>query len=279
MYRTGDLVRYRRAGELEYLGRLDQQVKLRGFRIELGEIEAALLSHGAVGQSAVIVREDEGGEKRLVGYVVLESGTEVTAWQQELRGHLRERLPEYMIPAALVRLEALPLTTNGKLDRRALPEPEATGEERELANVTSVVEEVLCGLWQEVLRVKAVGLGDNFFELGGHSLLATQLLSRVREAFGVEVTLRKLFEEPTVTGLAAHIEQLLKQGIEVTTPPITRSVAGWTTAVVVCAAAAVVHRPVGSRAVRSTTCRWPWRYVETGRCGAGADADGSGAAA
>ena len=123
LYRTGDLVRYRRAGELEYLGRLDQQVKLRGFRIELGEIETALLSHGAVSNCAVIVRDENGGEKQLVGYVVLESEMAVDQqWQRELREHLRQRLPEYMIPAAFVQLEALPLTTNGKLDRRALPD-------------------------------------------------------------------------------------------------------------------------------------------------------------
>ena len=223
MYRTGDLVRYRRAGELEYLGRLDQQVKLRGFRIELGEIETALLSHAMVSQCAVTVREDDGCEKRLVGYVVLEPETHMDQqWQRKLREYLRQRLPEYMIPAVFVQLDALPLTANGKLDRRALLVPETTKHERELPIAITAVDEVLLGLWQEVLRVKTVGLSDNFFELGGHSLLATQLLSRVREAFSVEVTLRKLFEEPTVGGLATRIEQLLKQGTGVTAPSITR---------------------------------------------------------
>ena len=225
MYRTGDLVRYRRTGELEYLGRLDQQVKLRGYRIELGEIESALLSHSGISKCVVIAREESKGQKRLVGYVVLDEAGELDQqWQRELREHLRKRLPEYMIPAAFVQLEALPLTANGKLDRRALPAPEATENRREteLPITATAVEEVLLGLWQEVLRVKVVGRGDNFFEFGGHSLLATQLLSRAREAFGVEVTLRKLFEEPTVAGLAAHIEQLLKDGTGITAPPVTR---------------------------------------------------------
>ena len=228
MYRTGDLVRHRRTGELEFLGRLDQQVKLRGYRIELGEIESALLSHSAISKCVVIAREEANGEQRLVSYVVLEEGSEAGEWQRELREHLRQRLPEYMIPAAFVRLEALPLTANGKLDRRALPAPEVTQEssEAEWPVTTTAVEEVLLGLWQEVLRVKAMGLGDNFFEFGGHSLLATQLLSRVREAFGVEVALRKLFEEPTVAGLASHIEHLLSHGAGVATTPLMKVVRG-----------------------------------------------------
>src|SRR6185312_12506173 len=216
-----------------YLGRLDQQVKVRGYRSELGEIEAALLSHAAVSKCAVTLREEVNNEKRLVGYVVLTEASEVELpvareWQRELREHVRQRLPEYMMPAALVRLEALPLTVNGKLDRRALPNPEAAAMERSAAwsaawpVTTTAVAEVLQGMWQEVLRVAAVGLEDNFFELGGHSLLATQLLGRVREAFGVEVALRKLFEEPTVAGLAAHIEQLLREGVGVAAPPLTR---------------------------------------------------------
>src|SRR6185312_3136046 len=216
-----------------YLGRLDQQVKVRGYRSELGEIEAALLSHAAVSKCAVTLREEVNNEKRLVGYVVLTEASEVELpvareWQRELREHVRQRLPEYMMPAALVRLEALPLTVNGKLDRRALPNPEAAAMERSAAwsaawpVTTTAVAEVLQGMWQEVLRVAAVGLEDNFFELGGHSLLATQLLGRVREAFGVEVALRKLFEEPTVAGLAAHIEQLLREGVGVAAAPLRR---------------------------------------------------------
>src|SRR6185312_2515297 len=232
LYRTGDQARYRRSGELEYLGRLDQQVKVRGYRIELGEIEAALLSHAAVSKCAVTLREEVNNEKRLVGYVVLTEASEVELpvareWQRELREHVRQRLPEYMMPAVLVRLEALPLTVNGKLDRRALPNPEAAVEWSAAWSAawpvtTTAVAEVLQGMWQEVLRVAAVGLEDNFFELGGHSLLATQLLGRVREAFGVEVALRKLFEEPTVAGLAAHIEQLLREGVGVAAAPLRR---------------------------------------------------------
>ena len=223
LYRTGDEGRYLADGRIEYLGRRDQQVKVRGYRIELGEIEAALLSHAAV-QECVVLARAEAEEQRLVGYVVLEPEVAVDQWQRELREHVRQRLPEYMVPAAFVRLEALPLTANGKLDRRALPAPETIdqGSEAEWPVATTAVEEILLGLWQEVLRVTAVGLDDNFFDLGGHSLLATQLLSRVRDAFGVEVALRKLFEEPTVAGLAAHVEQLLSHGAGVVAPPVTR---------------------------------------------------------
>jgi amino acid adenylation domain-containing protein len=226
LYHTGDAARNLADGQIEYLGRLDQQVKLRGCRIELGEIEAALLSHAGVRECVVLARVEANSEQRLVGYVVLHEEAAVTSrqLQAQLREHLRQQLPEHMIPGVFVQLDALPLTANGKLDRRALPAPEAKQKDREAEwpLTATAVEEVLLGLWQEVLRVKAVGLGDNFFELGGHSLLATQLLSRVREAFGVEVALRKLFEEPTVAGLGAHVEQLLKQGAGVAAPPITR---------------------------------------------------------
>ena len=190
-----------------------------------GRSRSALLSHTAISKCVVIAREESRGQKRLVGYVVLDEAGELDQqWQRELREHLRQRLPEYMIPSAYVWLDALPLTANGKLDRRALPAPEAQSESSETELPSTIVEEVLQGLWQEVLRVKVVGLGDNFFDLGGHSLLATQLLSRVREAFGVEVTLRKLFEEPTMAGLASHVEQLLSHGARVATPPLTKVV-------------------------------------------------------
>ena len=173
-------------------------MKIRGFRIEPGEIEAVLSAHAAVREARVIVREDQPGEKRLVAYVV--GGVEAAA----LREHLRESLPEYMVPAAFVVLEQLPLTPNGKLDVKALPAPElASAEDRYVAPRTPV-EEVLAGIWAEVLRLERVGVNDSFFELGGHSLLATRVVSRIRAVFAVELPLRALFEGPTVAELAVR---------------------------------------------------------------------------
>ena len=207
LYRTGDLARFLPDGNIEFLGRMDHQVKLRGFRVELGEIESVLNSHPDLRESVVVLRED-GTDKRLIGYVVANENAAVTA--TELRGYLKERLPEYMLPAAFVVLEKLPLTANQKVDRRALP---ALEQERADGGVDyvaprTVVEEVLVGLWEDVFGVKQVGVYDDFFELGGHSLLATQLMSRVRQSFGVEVALRRIFETPTIAALAENIEEL-----------------------------------------------------------------------
>jgi acyl carrier protein len=210
MYRTGDLGRWLPDGTIEFLGRNDHQVKVRGFRIELGEIEARLLEHPEVREAVVLAREDAPGDKRLVAYYVGAEGAEAEA----LHAHLSKRLPEYMVPAAYVRLEALPLTPNGKVDRRALPAPElASAEERYVAPRTPV-EEVLAGIWAEVLRLERVGVEESFFELGGHSLLATRAVSRVREAFGVELPLRAIFESPTVAGLAPQVETLVLERVE-----------------------------------------------------------------
>ncbi|HVR99977.1 MAG TPA: non-ribosomal peptide synthase/polyketide synthase [Thermoanaerobaculia bacterium] len=221
LYRSGDLGRRLADGDVEYLGRIDLQVKVRGFRIELGEIEAALSNCAGIREAVVIVREDEPGDRRLVAYVVGE--TEVPS-ASELREALRQRLPEHMVPADFVSLEALPLTVNGKVDRAGLPAPDrsgaelATGEER----MRSPFEEVLSGIWEEVLRRERVGTEENFFELGGHSLLATQVMSRIRQAFGVELPLRILFERPTVSGLADEVERGLRGGESAETPPIVR---------------------------------------------------------
>jgi amino acid adenylation domain-containing protein len=205
MYRTGDLARWRGDGELEFLGRADQQLKIRGFRIEPGEIEAVLLGHPAVAQAAVIAREDRQGDKRLVGYVVAQSGQ--PADPALLRSHVAQSLPDYMVPGAIMVLEALPLTPNGKLNRKALPVPDfrtssgATWRAPRIAR-----EEILCGLFAETLAVPQVGIEDNFFELGGHSLLATRLVSRIRATLGVELPIRSLFEAPTVAELAERLD-------------------------------------------------------------------------
>jgi len=210
LYRTGDLARYRAGGEIEFLGRIDGQVKLRGYRIELGEVEAVLTQHAGVREAAA-VREDVAGDRRLVAYVVAQEGQGADAGELfgALRGHLKERVPEYMVPQSFVLLAELPLTPSGKVDRRALPEPEAARPELEASFVAprNAVEEVVAGIWGEVLRVGRVGVYDNFFELGGHSLLATQVISRVRRALRVELPLRTLFEDPTVAGLGLAVIQ------------------------------------------------------------------------
>jgi amino acid adenylation domain-containing protein len=218
LYHTGDRARYRADGNLEFLGRLDQQVKVRGFRIELGEIEAVLGSHPGVRDCVVLAREDVAGDRRLVAYVV--GGGARPPGGAELRRHLQSRLPEPMIPSAFVILAALPLTPNGKVDRKALPAPERTGTAG-YAAPSGPVAELLAGIWAEVLGLERVGVHASFFELGGHSLLATRLLARVRQVLGVDVPLRALFAEPTADGLAAHIALLQAEGGGAGLPPLT----------------------------------------------------------
>ena len=218
LYATGDLGYYRGDGSVEFLGRRDHQVKLRGYRIELEEIEAALSEHAAMKRCAVIMREDEPGEKRLVAYVVPASG--ISPDGTELHQYLRMKLPEYMAPSAFVELTALPLTPNGKLDRKALPAPAASKKADEEARPLTPVEEIVAGIFAEVLRQERVGVEEDFFDLGGHSLLATQAISRVREALGVEIGLRVLFESPTVAGLAEALEQERRVGKPLEAPSI-----------------------------------------------------------
>jgi len=206
MYRTGDQVKWGRNGSLEFLGRLDQQVKVRGYRIELGEIEAQLASHAEVQACAVVVREDQSGSRQVVAYVA--GGVTV----EELRGYLKSKLPEYMVPSIFVQLESLPLTANGKIDRKALLSmPEAHASAQYVAP-RNVVEEQLCAIWVDVLGVKQVGVEDNFFELGGHSLLATRVISRVQQIFPVKLRLRVIFQTPTVCRLAQEVENAMKSG-------------------------------------------------------------------
>jgi amino acid adenylation domain-containing protein len=207
MYRTGDLARFRPDGQIEFLGRMDHQVKIRGYRIELGEIETVVGEHEGVRECVAMVREDVAGDKRLVCYVVGEESLSPTA--RELRSHLLDKLPEYMLPSVFVLMEKFPLTPNGKVDRKALPAPEQSRRDLEEAFVEprTSLERVLAGIWSQVLGVERVGVDDNFFELGGHSLLVTQLLSRVHEAFQIKLPMRYMFEAPTVAGLAARMIQ------------------------------------------------------------------------
>jgi len=189
-------------GNIEFIGRIDNQVKIRGFRIELGEIEVVLGQHPAVREAIVAVREDNPGTKRLVGYVVARSPGEPAG--SELRDYLKDKLPGYMIPSAFVRLDKLPLTANGKVDRSTLPAPEVSRSEFEDGFVPprTPTEELLANMWAEVLGVKKVGVHDSFFELGGHSLLATKIVSRVRDVLSAELSLREFFEAPTVSAIA-----------------------------------------------------------------------------
>jgi amino acid adenylation domain-containing protein len=220
LYKTGDLVRNRPDGNLEFLGRLDQQVKVRGFRIELSEIESLLAQHPVVREAVATVREYTPEDRRIVAYVVLQP--EAASAVSELQGVLKEHLPEYMMPTAIVPLNELPLTANGKVDRRSLPAPDLTQVQPHATFIapSTPTEEMLAGIWAEILGLEKVGIHDNFFELGGHSLLATQVISRLQKVFQVELPLRQLFESPTVAGLAKDIETATKTELRLEAPPI-----------------------------------------------------------
>jgi hypothetical protein len=199
MYRTGDRARFQSDGTVEFLGRLDHQVKLRGIRIELGEIESVLRRHGSVEDCAVIIREDSPGDPRLVGYYVPASSNVETS-PSVLRAHLRLDLPEYMIPAAFVRLASLPLTPNGKMDRRRLPRPDSSSgqDAAEPHDQPGELERSIRGIWEAVLAAQHPGLDANFFDLGGHSLLIIHLHQRLVEQLGVTFDVLDLFRHPTI---------------------------------------------------------------------------------
>ncbi|MFN6464051.1 MAG: non-ribosomal peptide synthetase [Nostoc sp. DedVER02] len=219
LYKTGDLARYLPDGTIEYIGRIDNQVKIRGFRIELGEIEVLLNQYEEVQASCVIAREGTTGDKRLVAYIVPHQ--HFTPTTNELRQFLKAKLPDYMVPSAFVILESMPLTSNGKVDRRALPAPDLSSEIKDkYVAPRTPIEEILAQTWSQVLQLPQVGIHDNFFELGGHSLLATQLVSRIRNIFKVELPLRELFARATLAELAREIEQLQQQNLELSAPPI-----------------------------------------------------------
>jgi amino acid adenylation domain-containing protein len=220
LYRSGDLVRRRADGDIEYLGRIDNQVKIRGHRIELGEIETMLGQHSAIQQSVVLAREDCPGDRRLVAYAVASAGANPSP--QDLRGFLQHKLPDYMVPSAFVFLKSLPLTPNGKLERKSLPAPDHRRPELvdAFAAPTTPVEELLANIWADVLNLDKVGVHDNFFELGGHSLLATQVISRIRDCFKLELPLRSLFETPTIAGIAERIDSTRGGKAQIRTMPI-----------------------------------------------------------
>ncbi|RFT63252.1 amino acid adenylation domain-containing protein, partial [Bacillus clarus] len=214
LYRTGDLVRYLNDRNLEYIGRIDNQVKIRGFRIELGEIEAVLHDHSSVKEAIVLVREDHPGDKRLIAYVVGEGNT------GEWREHLKTQLPNYMVPAYFVEMEAMPLTPNGKIDRKALLALDEQSMSVSSVSPRTPVEELIASVWSQVLGIENIGAQDSFFELGGHSLLATQVVSRLQEVFQIELPVRELFEYPTVETLAKRLNQLRKGDKKREIPPL-----------------------------------------------------------
>ncbi|MCF5617526.1 phosphopantetheine-binding protein, partial [Pseudomonas syringae] len=208
LYRTGDLAKRRKDGVLEYVGRVDHQVKIRGYRIELGEIETRLLEHPALRESVVLDIDGPLG-KVLAAYLVPRSATQDhDALRDALKSHLKASLPDYMVPAHLVILEAMPLTPNGKLDRKALPAPDVSLSQQDYQAPQTEMEQQLASIWADVLKVERVGITDNFFELGGHSLLATQVVTRAQKLLQRNVPLRAMFEFNTVQALAEHLQSL-----------------------------------------------------------------------
>ena len=206
LYKTGDKARYLPDGNIEYLGRIDNQVKIRGFRIELGEIESNINQHPEVKDIIVIARENQKQDKYLVAYIIPKDNQQIKV--SKLREYLKEKLPDYMIPTAFVFLDSFPLTPNGKIDKKTLPEPDLSDYREEYIVPTKDIEIKLANIWQVLLDVEKVGINDNFFNLGGHSLLATQVLSRIRNQLDIEFPLRYLFEYPTIKSLSEYIIML-----------------------------------------------------------------------
>ena len=223
LYRTGDLVRYRADGNIEFVGRIDHQVKLRGFRIELGEIEVALMNYPAVGQAVALIREDESNKQQLVAYLVYQDA--VTPNSSELKQWLRKTLPDYMIPSIFISLESMPLTPNGKIDRRALPAPDATHYDLGQSAIVprDAIEESIAEIWAQVLGLGQISIHDNFFELGGHSLIATQIIARIETTLGIELSLSHLFDTPTISELAVAAKTALQTSPKYNLPPIEKS--------------------------------------------------------
>jgi len=220
LYRTGDLGRWRSDGELEYLGRVDGEVKLRGMRIDLGEIQSALASDGGIAE-AVVEREEEGGEARLVAYLV--KGDAELPNGLELRRRLRTRLPQHMVPSQYVVLNEFPLLSSGKVNRKGLRGAGGTAlSEQGIAGPRSETEAALAEIWKELLKLNEVGVEENFFELGGHSLLALQVVARMRHRFGLEMAVRTIFEAPTIAGLAMEVEKARALGLKARTPILER---------------------------------------------------------
>ncbi|WP_342089482.1 non-ribosomal peptide synthetase, partial [Dyadobacter sp. OTU695] len=209
LYRTGDLVRWLPEGNIEYLGRVDDQVKIRGYRVELGEIEKVMSSIEGVGQSVVVVREDSMGQKRLAGYYLVSRLS-----REKVSERLRELLPDYMVPSSLTELDSFPLTGNGKIDKRSLPEPDnmAVADKSHIAPQGAIAVG-LVGILEELLEVSGIGMGDNFFELGGHSLLAIRLISAIRKELGIEVTIGAVFDNSTIGDLCSHLASGLDRSV------------------------------------------------------------------
>ncbi len=205
LYKTGDLARYLLNGEIEFLGRLDDQVKIRGFRIELGEIKNSLSQHDQIRETLVIAYEDL-VEKRLVAYFVSRADDAIS--NQDLREFLGQKLPSYMIPSAFLQIEKFPLTTSGKIDRRALPKPSFEQINTEFVPPRTEIEVKIAEIWSQVLGIDTIGVDDNFFAVGGHSLLATQVISRLFQVFGVKLSFISFFSTPTIAGLSQEIEKL-----------------------------------------------------------------------
>ncbi|MBY0463081.1 MAG: amino acid adenylation domain-containing protein, partial [Alphaproteobacteria bacterium] len=246
LYRTGDLARYLSDGNIEFLSRIDDQVKIRGFRIELGEIESVLQSHGGVNQAIVVTREDDPDHKKLIAYVALPeekissfivesslsssagepfsilSGENILSLTEDLRNHLERSLPDYMIPSFFVYIDKVPLTPNGKIDRKALPTPDLSLRQirEEYIIPQTALEQDLCYIWKDVLKLEKIGVHDNFFKLGGHSLLATQIISRIRDNYHIDIPLRSLFEQPTLATLSQIVDSLKKSNTLSSRPPL-----------------------------------------------------------